>query len=91
MQKIFTIIDENGIHARPATALVSAAMKFNDVELYAEATGIKINLKSILGLLSLDLYPGDALTLIAEGNEENEALSTLHDVMIKEGLGVLHD
>ena len=37
MQKTFRIIDEDGIHARPATALVNTANKFKDTESYAES------------------------------------------------------
>ncbi|WP_341282789.1 HPr family phosphocarrier protein [Paenibacillus sp. FSL H8-0537] len=91
MQKTYRIIDEDGIHARPATALVNIATKFSGVEIFAEANGKKVTLKSILGVLSLGLDTGDTLTLIAEGNEENEALIALHDAMIKEGLGELHE
>jgi phosphocarrier protein len=91
MQKTFKIIDEDGIHARPATALVNTATKFKDAEAFAEAKGKKVTLKSILGVLSLGLESGDTLTLITEGAQEAEALSALQDVMIKEGLGELND
>lgn len=36
MQQTFTIIDEDGIHARPATALVNTAVKFKETEVFAE-------------------------------------------------------
>lgn len=89
--KTFRIIDEDGIHARPATALVNTATKFKGTEAFAEAKGKKVTLKSILGVLSLGLEAGDTLSLITEGSEEAEALSALQDVMIKEGLGELHE
>ncbi|KHL92380.1 HPr family phosphocarrier protein [Paenibacillus sp. LMG 31459] len=91
MQTTFRIIDEDGIHARPATALVNTATKFKDTEAFAEAKGKKVTLKSILGVLSLGLESGDTLTLITEGGQEAEALGALQDVMIKEGLGELND
>ncbi|RCX22573.1 phosphocarrier protein [Fontibacillus phaseoli] len=91
MQKTFKIIDEAGIHARPATALVNTANKFKGAEAFAEANGKKVTLKSILGVLSLGLETGDILTLITEGSDEAAALDALQDVMIKEGLGELHE
>ncbi|OKP71919.1 PTS maltose transporter subunit IIBC [Paenibacillus helianthi] len=91
MQKTFRIIDEDGIHARPATALVNTATKFKETEAFAEAKGKKVTLKSILGVLSLGLEAGDTLTLITEGSQESEALSALQEVMVKEGLGELHE
>jgi phosphocarrier protein HPr len=91
MQKTFRIIDEDGIHARPATALVNTANKFKGAESFAEAKGKKVTLKSILGVLSLGLKQGDTLTLITEGKEEAEALQALTDVMVKEGLGEINE
>ena len=41
MQQTFKIIDEDGIHARPATALVNTANKFQDTNSFAEANGKK--------------------------------------------------
>jgi phosphocarrier protein HPr len=91
MQTTFRIIDEDGIHARPATALVNTATKFKGTEAFAEAKGKKVTLKSILGVLSLGLEAGDTLTLITEGSEEAEALSALQEIMVKEGLGEVHE
>lgn len=91
MQTTFRIIDEDGIHARPATALVNTATKFKGTEAFAEAKGKKVTLKSILGVLSLGLEAGDTLTLITEGSEEAEALNALQEVMVKEGLGEVHE
>ncbi|AIQ16628.1 PTS maltose transporter subunit IIBC [Paenibacillus sp. FSL H7-0357] len=90
MQQTFKIIDEDGIHARPATALVNTATKFKDTEAFAEAKGKKVTLKSILGVLSLGLETGDTLILITEGTEAAEALAALQEVMIKEGLGEVY-
>ncbi|GGN97210.1 HPr family phosphocarrier protein [Saccharibacillus kuerlensis] len=87
MEKTFRIVDEDGIHARPATALVNTANKFKSTESFAEANGKRVTLKSILGVLSLGLEKGSTLTLITQGEEEGEALKALEDVMVGEGLG----
>ncbi|MDO3409058.1 HPr family phosphocarrier protein [Saccharibacillus sp. CPCC 101409] len=87
MEKTFRIVDEDGIHARPATALVNTANKFKSTESFAEANGKRVTLKSILGVLSLGLEKGSTLTLITQGEEEGAALQALEDVMVGEGLG----
>ncbi|WP_046234554.1 HPr family phosphocarrier protein [Paenibacillus algorifonticola] len=91
MQQNFKITDEDGIHARPATALVNTASKFIGAESFAEANGKKVTLKSILGVLSLGLAQGDIISIIVEGEGAAEALQALTDVMVNEGLGEVHD
>ncbi|MCM3272794.1 HPr family phosphocarrier protein [Paenibacillus elgii] len=91
MQLTFRITDENGVHARPATALVKMAKTFENTACFAEAHGKKVKMHSVLALLSLDLESGDTVTLLADGPEEGEALQALKDVIIKEGLGELYE
>ncbi|MBP1999055.1 phosphocarrier protein [Paenibacillus shirakamiensis] len=90
MQKNFKIVDEDGIHARPATALVNTANKFKGAESFAEANGKKVTLKSILGVLSLGLEQGDSIVLSSEGEEAEAALNALSEVMVNEGLGEIN-
>lgn len=90
MQKAFKITDEDGIHARPATALVNAAGRFK-ADIVAEASGRRHNMKSILGVLSFGLAPGDVITFLAEGEDAEEALAALEEIFAREGLGVVHD
>ena len=59
----FHIIAETGIHARPATLLVQAASKFgSDVNL--EYNGKSVNLKSIMGVMSLGVGQTQTLLLL---------------------------
>lgn len=87
MEKTFRIIDEDGIHARPATALVNTATKFVNAEAFAEAKGKKVTLKSILGVLSLGLEKGDTITLSATGEGEADVIAALSEAIVREGLG----
>ena len=81
----FHIIAETGIHARPATLLVQAASKFgSDVNL--EYNGKSVNLKSIMGVMSLGVGQNAAVTITAEGDDEKDALDAIADTMKKEGL-----
>lgn len=81
----FTIIAETGIHARPATILVQAASKFaSDVTLSYE--GKSVNLKSIMGVMSLGVGQNANVTITASGDDEKEALDAVAETMKKEGL-----
>lgn len=90
MQKTFKVTIEDGIHARPATALVNTANKFKS-EVFAEAGGRRVTMKSILGVLSFSLEINDIVTFIAEGEDAAEVLAAFEEVFTKEGLGIVHD
>ena len=84
-KKEFHIIAETGIHARPATLLVQAASKFqSDINL--EYQGKSVNLKSIMGVMSLGVGQGADVTITAEGSDEADAIAAISETMTKEGL-----
>ncbi|WP_414044549.1 phosphocarrier protein HPr [Macrococcus equi] len=84
-QQSYVIIDETGIHARPATMLVQTASKFeSDIQL--EYNAKKVNLKSIMGVMSLGVGKDAEITVYAEGSDEKEAIAAISEVLVKEGL-----
>lgn len=84
-EKQFKIISETGIHARPATLLVQTASKF-DSDINLEYKGKKVNLKSIMGVMSLGVGQGAEITITAEGSDSGDALRSLTETLTKEGL-----
>ncbi|PLT28935.1 phosphocarrier protein HPr [Peribacillus deserti] len=84
-EKSFTVTADTGIHARPATLLVQAAGKF-DSEINLEYKGRKVNLKSIMGVMSLGIGQGAEIKITAEGSDEQDALNTLEETLKREGL-----
>lgn len=84
-KKDFHIIAETGIHARPATLLVQTASKFNS-DINLEYKGKSVNLKSIMGVMSLGVGQGSDVTIVVEGADEADALAAIVDTMQKEGL-----
>ncbi|HPV15565.1 MAG TPA: HPr family phosphocarrier protein [Candidatus Cloacimonadota bacterium] len=66
IQKTVTVNSEHGLHARPAALIVKAATKFRS-EFYIERDGVKVNGKSIMGVMMLAAENGAVLTLIAQG------------------------
>lgn len=81
----FNVIAETGIHARPATLLVQTASKFNS-DINLEYKGKSVNLKSIMGVMSLGVGQGADVTITAEGADEADAIQAVDDTMKKEGL-----
>lgn len=76
------IINETGLHARPATLVVSSASKFkSDVKI--QKNDKIVNAKSIMGLLSLGIMKNEEITIIAEGEDEIEAVSALKALVEK--------
>ena len=84
-QNSYVIIDETGIHARPATMLVQTASKF-DSDIQLEYNGKKVNLKSIMGVMSLGVGQGADVTITAEGADADDAIVAIAETMTKEGL-----
>ncbi|GIN75165.1 Phosphocarrier protein HPr [Bacillus paralicheniformis] len=85
INQTFTIIDQVGIHARPATTLVQTASKFN-ADIYLEYNGKTVNLKSIMGVMSLGIPKDAVIKITAQGADEEDAIATLEQVMTQEGL-----
>lgn len=83
MNQTFYIISEYGLHARPATKLVNIAMAFKS-EIHLTWEDKTINLKSIMGLMSLGIYQGQTISIETEGPDAYEALEALSTFMIHE-------
>jgi len=85
MEKKFTIIDEMGLHARPATVLVNTAGKFAaDIKL--DYNGKSVNLKSIMGVMSLGVPHSADITVTAEGDDAEDAIAALTTVLADQNL-----
>ncbi|AQP53002.1 phosphocarrier protein HPr [Vagococcus penaei] len=81
----FHVIADTGIHARPATLLVQTASKFSS-DINLEYKGKSVNLKSIMGVMSLGVGQGADVTISAEGADEADAVAAIAETMKKEGL-----
>ncbi|GEL07182.1 phosphocarrier protein HPr [Salisediminibacterium halotolerans] len=79
-EKNYTITADTGIHARPATQLVNKAGQFES-EVTLEYNGKSVNLKSIMGVMSLGVGQGGEVTIKAEGPDAEEALGSLDEIM----------
>ena len=75
-EQVVTITNRAGIHARPAAVLVQAAKDYKS-NIYLEKGKDRINAKSIMGILTLAATYGTELKIIAEGEDEKEAVQTI--------------
>ena len=71
----FVVSDPVGLHARPATILVNQASKFtSNIKLIYN--GKEVNLKSIMGVMSLGVPTKATVEIVAEGEDEKEETGT---------------
>ena len=70
------ITNASGLHARPATFFIQKANCYKSTIL-VEKDDRKVNAKSLLGVLSLGIAKGMTVTLIADGQDEENALAGL--------------
>ena len=74
--KEITVKNEVGLHARPATYFIQKANEFKS-GIWVEKEERRVNAKSLLGVLSLGIVKGTAITVIADGADETEAVDAL--------------
>ena len=85
VSKKVTVNNPTGLHLRPAGNLCKEAMKYNSMIKFQfrETTA---NAKSVLSVLGACVKSGDEITLICEGEDEQEALDALV-AAVESGLG----
>ncbi len=81
LRKEVTILNSSGLHARPAAALVKLTSKFHNTKILLQKDGLEVNAKSIMGVMTLAAEKGSKLLIIAEGNEEDEALNQIVELI----------
>ncbi|MCR8743992.1 HPr family phosphocarrier protein [Romboutsia lituseburensis] len=71
-----TIVNESGLHARPATMLIRKASKYKSNITIIKGSA-QVSAKSILGLFSLGVCKGETIIIQAEGEDEQLAVNEL--------------
>lgn len=75
-----TIKNNVGLHARPATFFIQKANSYKS-SIWVERDERRVNAKSLLGVLSMGIVKGMTVTLLADGEDEAEALKGLSDLI----------
>lgn len=85
VNKRVTVVDETGLHLRPAGILCQMACKYNCKVEFVTPKG-KANAKSILSVLGACVKKGDEIELICDGEDEEDAIEGIASA-IENGLG----
>ncbi len=79
-ERTVTIVNKNGVHARPAAEIVKTAGKFAS-EITISRDDLEVNGKSIMGVMMLAAECGSTITLRATGPDEADALDAIADLV----------
>lgn len=80
-----TVTNPSGLHLRPAGLLCKEALKFKSL-ITIQKNGSVSNAKSVLSVLGACVKNGDEVTIVCEGQDEEEALAHIVE-LIRSGLG----
>lgn len=83
IEKTVIIKNKQGLHARPAALFVQTANKF-DCDITIVKGKLKVNGKSIMGIMMLEAGKGAKITIIADGPGAEEAVSELEKLILSD-------
>ena len=78
--KEVVVQNQVGLHARPATFFIQKANEFKS-SIWIEKEERRVNAKSLLGILSLGIVGGTQIRIIADGADEQEAVTALTELV----------
>lgn len=70
-----------GLHARPATFFIQKANSFKS-SIWIEKNERRANAKSLLGVLSLGIIKGDSIKILADGEDDANAVDGLVNLIL---------
>ena len=74
--KEVVVQNQVGLHARPATFFIQKANEFKS-SIWVEKEERRVNAKSLLGVLSLGIVGNTDIRIIADGTDEEAAVTSL--------------
>ncbi len=85
IHKEVIVKNPQGLHARPAAMFVQIASKYNSLVMI-QKDDQKVNGKSIMGILTLGAQRNCKVILETNGEDAEQAMVELENLLIKEGL-----
>jgi phosphocarrier protein len=83
IEKSIVIKNKQGLHARPAALFVQIANKFN-CDISISKGRQKVNGKSIMGIMMLEAGSGSKVTIIADGDDAEQAVKELEGLLLSD-------
>ena len=80
LQRDVEVVNDNGIHARPAAEIVKCAGKYR-ANITLARDGMEVNGKSIMGVMLLAAECGATVTIKADGDDAADALAALAELI----------
>ena len=84
-ERIVTIVNKNGLHARPAAEIVKLAAKYQS-EITIVREDLEVNGKSIMGVMMLAAEQGASIVVRASGPDADQAVGAIEQ-LIARGFG----
>ncbi|WP_247002180.1 phosphocarrier protein HPr [Halosolutus gelatinilyticus] len=81
MERVVTVVPEDGLHARPAAKFVETANGYDADVQVGPADGDLVDAASMLAVTSLGVASGDDVRIVAEGDDAEAALDALEGVL----------
>lgn len=76
VKKTITIGLSSGLEARPIAMLVQVASQYES-KIYVECETKRVNAKSIMGMMTLEMPAGESFVVTAEGADEKQAITEI--------------
>ncbi len=81
-EKEVLVSNPTGLHARPASLLVTLAGKYKS-KISIVHNGKTVNPRSILSIMGAGIRSGAAISINAEGEDEQEAVDALYKFIVE--------
>lgn len=85
IEREVTVRNRAGIHTRPASMIVKTASNF-EADIFLRRDNYEINGKSVIGVMTLAAEQGATLTLVVDGDDEEDAVEALVS-LFEDGFG----
>jgi phosphocarrier protein HPr len=79
-EKEFTIVNPEGLHARPAAKFVKLSNRFQS-QIWVRKNDEEVNGKSIMGLMMLAAEKGSVINVTADGEDAETALKKIGELV----------
>ena len=81
-QRTLKIQNNLGLHVRPASLFVAEASKYQS-QIFISKDGMRVNGKSIVGILMLAAGKDSEITIEAMGDDAEDALDGLEELVVR--------
>lgn len=85
IEKNLEIVNKNGLHTRPAANVVKLTSKFKS-DVYLLKDGMRVNGKSIIGVMTLAAEYGSSIRVQVEGEDEDLTMQKIEE-LFQSGFG----